>query len=1130
MTAPPPLCPQVILVPHSHNDPGWLLTYEGYFHFKTRNILNNMVSKLQALPNMTFIWTEVSFFSQWWESAHPSKRHAVKKLLEDGRLEMTTGGWVMTDEANSHVFAMVDQLIEGHQWVKNNLGVTPHTGWSIDPFGHGATVPYLLKASGVSSGAVIQRVHYAWKQWLAERQMGDFMWRQNWDTDGRTDLLTHNQPFDIYSIKHSCGPHPQICLNFDFRKIPGEYTEYSLRAVPIDDSNVKQKAELLLQQYGRTGSLFPHNVVLMPLGDDFRYSHEQEWDQQYEGYSRLADYINKHKAEYHAEVVFGTPADYFAAVRERTQHLDTLKGDFFVYSDIFSEGRPAYWSGYFTTRPYWKILDRELEASLRSAEILYALTLNRARRSGFNYTVKLLERDYEKLIKSRRNLALFQHHDAITGTSKATVMHDYALKMFESLQETQRLQRLCVQTLLVRDEVLRRGEAGAAGAAGGSGGGSSSSRGPPPPPPPRAPPSMEFIQPDTDRESYEKLARRVPVELGLGQPRTVVLFNSLAQHRQDVVKLTVTTPDVRVLDPEGNVVPCQVNPLWNLTASGGGVAMDDQPQQPIDQDPSRDREPHLHMNRDSFELMFVAELPPLALVSYRLERMATKQSASRAKVYCAACGRNPEDGTAFVSPFDVKGMQAGDIQLENYAMKLLFDGASGFLKAITRKAEGQAQGHTTRCKVQFSAYPSAQFHSGAYLFMPDPSREGERDFLEAYVSSRQVVITSGPIASEVTVFYGRVLAHSVRLYHAQGALGSGVYIENVVDFESPPKNRETELFMRLVTDVANGDPPELYTDLNGFQMQRRVKVDRIGIEGNYFPVTTQAYIQDSARRLSLLLNHAQGAASWQPGWLEVMLDRRTLYDDSRGMGEGIVDNKQTLTKFWLLLEDVAPGAPGGDRAPAQHSRPSLYSNHMSNSLIYPTNVYVVDSSSAGEDLAPSSTASPLDGVAPAAPVAASRVVESSLHKQVLLVSRPFPCDVHLLNLRTLADSAYAQFPSTSALMLLHRQGFACDVGAEVTLQRCSVVADDEENNNAVRREDGDADSEGNADAAAAAASGRASADRLALHPRTAFSRLRLESVTQTSLTGLHHLDRLGGLDQARMKPMELLTLNLTFSL
>lgn len=98
--------------------------------------------------------------------------------------------------------------------MRSNLGVTPRTGWSIDPFGHGATVPYLLKAAGVSTGTIIQRIHYAWKQWLAERQMGDFMWRQGWDADGRTDLLTHNQPFDIYSIKHSCGPHPQVRATF----------------------------------------------------------------------------------------------------------------------------------------------------------------------------------------------------------------------------------------------------------------------------------------------------------------------------------------------------------------------------------------------------------------------------------------------------------------------------------------------------------------------------------------------------------------------------------------------------------------------------------------------------------------------------------------------------------------------------------------------------------------------------------------------------------------------------------------------------------------------------------------------------------------------------------------------------
>jgi alpha-mannosidase len=88
--------------------------------------------------------------------------------------------------------------------------VNVKTGWSVDPFGHGPTVPYLLKKSEVTGGAVIQRLHFAWKEWFARTQNGDFFWRQNWDWSGHTDTLVHNMPFAIYSIRASCGPHPQV--------------------------------------------------------------------------------------------------------------------------------------------------------------------------------------------------------------------------------------------------------------------------------------------------------------------------------------------------------------------------------------------------------------------------------------------------------------------------------------------------------------------------------------------------------------------------------------------------------------------------------------------------------------------------------------------------------------------------------------------------------------------------------------------------------------------------------------------------------------------------------------------------------------------------------------------------------
>lgn len=47
----------------------------------------------------------------------------------------------------------------GHQWLKSNLGISPKSAWTVDPFGHGPVAPYLLRASGLRN-TVVQRIHY----------------------------------------------------------------------------------------------------------------------------------------------------------------------------------------------------------------------------------------------------------------------------------------------------------------------------------------------------------------------------------------------------------------------------------------------------------------------------------------------------------------------------------------------------------------------------------------------------------------------------------------------------------------------------------------------------------------------------------------------------------------------------------------------------------------------------------------------------------------------------------------------------------------------------------------------------------------------------------------------------------
>lgn len=900
--------------------------------------------------------------------------------------------------------------------MKTNLGISPKTGWSIDPFGHGPTVPYLLEQSGLE-GTIIQRIHYAWKQWLAQRQIEEFYWITGWSTH-KPSMVVHNMPFDIYSIKSTCGPHPSVCIGFDFRKIPGEYSEYTAKYEEITEHNLPSKAKTLFEQYDRIGSLSAHNVALVPLGDDFRYEYGVEFDAQYANYMKMFNYINSHPEVFNADVSFGTPRDYFIAVRERHADIPTLKGDFFVYSDIFSEGKPAYWSGYYTTRPYLKILARQFEHQLRTAEIIFTLVSNSIKQSRDRQvsSEKRLEKFYEQLITARRNLGLFQHHDAITGTSKASVMNDYGTKLITSIYHCIRLQETALTTLML---------------------------------PEQSDSAQSILQSQMEWESYGKQPRQLFVSLV--DKKKVILFNSLAEERTDVVTLRSNATNIRVYDTRRReYVPYQITPNIEIRENGRYVLSD-----------------------VSFDITFVATLPALSAVTFNLEEHAN--TSHHCTVYCNNC--TPDAA----GHFPVKKMKPGDIMLENSVLKLLIDRNTGLLRQVKRKNSRRR----SVVEVQFGAYRSAQRHSGAYLFMPDYDDPEKRDILHAYMNSNgqdsvprmddNMVIVAGPVSTEITTMYLPFLVHTVRIYTVKDSqLEHGVQIDNMVDFEDPPKNRETELFMRIQTNIQNGEVPEFYTDQNGFQYQKRVKVSKLGIEANYYPITTMAWLQDEETRLTLITDHAQGAAAYEPGRLEVMLDRRTLYDDHRGVGEGVVDNKPTAFRHWLLVEPVAPEPGARERrdtsergfnerhfVPEQTSTdyelPSRTADFLSRALNYPTGVYLVDTSEVGE-----------------IPVRSQRTF-----------LQHFPPDVHLLTLRTITDEALEQFPSGEAFMVLHRPGTSCSVG-----------------------------------------DARRSSARFS--EKTAFDGLRISNLTAVSLTGLEHYAALAGLRDIDISPLEVKTYRIRF--
>jgi alpha-mannosidase II len=199
---------------------------------------------------------------------------------------------------------------------------------------------------------------------------------------------------------------------------------------PVTEQNVKRLSKVLLDQYRKKSQLYGdgenHNVLLVPLGNDFTYKNMLEAHNQFENYEKLMIYMNSDK-KMNVNVKFGTLGEYFQLVKKRNEDKEvkvkTFSGDFFTYADEMDH----YWSGYFTSRVFTKRLDRLVEHYLRSAEILFSLS-NLIQKQTKNVFV-VANQLYKRILVARRNLALFQHHDGITGTAKSEVVQDYSNKL-----------------------------------------------------------------------------------------------------------------------------------------------------------------------------------------------------------------------------------------------------------------------------------------------------------------------------------------------------------------------------------------------------------------------------------------------------------------------------------------------------------------------------------------------------------------------------------------------------------------------------------------------------------------------------------------------------------------------------
>ena len=111
--------------------------------------------------------------------------------------------------------------------------------------------------------------------------------------------------------------------------------------------------------------------------------------------------------------------------------------------------------------------------------------------------------------------------------------------------------------------------------------------------------------------------------------------------------------------------------------------------------------------------------------------------------------------------------------------------------------------------------------------------------------------------------------------------------------------------MNNLADSSDAETPQIYTDSNGREFLQRTYnfretwdlLNAEPVAGNYYPMNAAAYIKDEAAQLSILTDRSQGVASLAQGQMEVMIQRRLLADDSRGVGEPLNETDVGITSY-----------------------------------------------------------------------------------------------------------------------------------------------------------------------------------------------------------------------------------------
>lgn len=817
----------VHLVPHTHDDVGWLKTIDQYYVGSNnsiqgacvQNVLDSLVPALLADKNRKFIYVEQAFFQRWWREQSDAIQNIVKGLVKSGQLEFINGGYCMHDEAATHYIDMIDQTTLGHQFIKEEFGVIPRIGWQIDPFGHSAVQAYLLGAEVGFDSLFFSRIDYQDRAKRKDEKTLEVVWRGSKSLGSSSQIFTgifpenYEPPSNFYYEVNDDSPIVQDDVNLFDYNVPERVNEFV--AAAISQANITRT-----------------NHVMWTMGTDFKYQYAHTWFRQMD---KFIHYVNQ-DGRVHA--LYSTPSIYTDAKHAANEAWPIKTDDFFPYADRVN----AYWTGYFTSRPALKGYVRLMSGYYMAARQL----------EYFNGKSAL----GPKTDSLAEALAIAQHHDAVSGTEKQHVANDYAKRLSIGYTEAEKV--VAVSLACLTEGATKTGCRS---------------------------PQIKFQQCPLLNISYCPASE---VDFSNGKSLVVVAYNPLGWKREDIIRIPVVNENVVVRDSSGKKIQSQLVPILDdflgvrnyHTVAYLGVSPTTKPK---------------------YWLSFSATVPPLGFSTYYVSN--GKKSASISDRDTGYKSWNKSDTIT--------------VGIKN--LKLVYSVKEGkltqYINSRSKVKESLEQDYKFYAGYGNDGTETAQA-SGAYIFRPDGSPSPIR--FNGKVKS-PLTVFRGPIVHEVHQQINSWIYQTTRLYKGK----EHAEVEFIVGPIPIDDGVGKEIATEIITNLASNKT--FYTDSNGRDFIERVRDYRKDwhlevnqpVAGNYYPINLGIYLRDKSKEFSILVDRAVGGSSIIDGQLELMVHRRLLEDDSRGVAEALnetvcIHDKCTgltvLGKYYFRIDPVGEGA------------------------------------------------------------------------------------------------------------------------------------------------------------------------------------------------------------------------------